>query len=70
LNEKEHSGNIPNLLRKFRNGNIIKPHDLFAHQEAWQVVGGLDLNSCGIDLNPLTPSPKREGGKGFTIIVG
>lgn len=42
--EKEHSRDMPYIFQNFKNGNIIKPSDLFAQQDTWQVMGGLDLN--------------------------
>ena len=32
------SSDIPFVFRNFLNGNIIKPMDLYVHQDAWQVI--------------------------------
>ncbi len=34
--------NIPFVLKSFLNGNIIKPMDLYADQDAWQVIGSFN----------------------------
>jgi hypothetical protein len=39
LIEKDNRPDIPFVLQNFLNGNIIKPMDLYVHQDAWQVMG-------------------------------
>ncbi|MCX6283077.1 MAG: YiiX/YebB-like N1pC/P60 family cysteine hydrolase, partial [Bacteroidetes bacterium] len=39
LIDKETSPNIPAVLKNFRNGNIIRPMDLYIHHDDWEVLG-------------------------------
>jgi hypothetical protein len=38
LTERENPLNIPFVLQKFQKGHIVKPMDLYIHQDAWQVI--------------------------------
>jgi hypothetical protein len=49
MTEHEKYRNIPFILKNFLNGYIIKPMDLFAHHEAWQVIGSFNKNSNQCD---------------------
>jgi hypothetical protein len=42
LIELENPQDIPYILKNFLNGNIIKPMDLYAHQDSWQVISSFN----------------------------
>ena len=48
----ENSLDIPFVLQNFRRGDIIKPMDLYSHQDAWQVMGAATCQSRKSNLSP------------------
>ncbi len=38
LTKRDHPPDIPFVFQNFLEGNIVRPMDLFAHQDAWQVI--------------------------------